>query len=131
MLRNKKNGNNRMWDPEGIRNFGMAPDGVFKFSGVEPEPVNVWDDDQGKYTDELAGWLYPVVQDWTDPETGEIFRQNQIGVVVDDPTELELEFGDLVRFSGLGGFYSRRSHGFKAHAEKIEKVENNGNGKNK
>lgn len=131
MLRNNFNQGSRMWDPEGIRSIGMEPTGDFIFSGVDAEPVNEWDSDAGRFTDEVVGWSYPVIQDWTNSETGEVFRQNQIMVVVDSSRKVELHFGDRVRFEGLGGFYSRRSRQFRAHAEKIEKVKVNGTGKDK
>lgn len=127
MLRNQEN---LMWDPNGIRNAGMDPNGVFTFSGVDAEPVNEWDPALNMFTHEVVGWSYPVVQDWTDPQTGEVFQQNQIEVAIDDVKKLPLKFGDKVRFSGLGGFYSRRSHRFKAHAESIQKVTKDENGKN-
>lgn len=115
-------GSNRMWSPDGVRNIGMEPTGVFKFSGVDAEPVHEWDSGAGRYNDNIVGWSYPVVQDWVDPSTGEVFRQNQIMVTIDSSHKLALKFGDEVRFDGLGGFYSRRSRHFRAHAEKIERV---------
>lgn len=122
MLRNNNQQSSSMWDPDGIRNIGMEPDGIFVFSGVEPEPVNRWDSEASKFTDEVTGWSYPVVQDWADPDTGEVFRQNQIEVVIDDPKKLDIKFGQQVRFAGLGGFYSRKSKKFRAHAQKVERV---------
>lgn len=126
MLRSSRQ-NSRMWDPQEIRNNGMSPEGTFIFAGVDAEPINHWDADAGRFDDsKIDGWSYPVIQDWVD-ENGEVFRQNQILVAVDNPKKLELDFGDRVKFSGLGGFYSRKSRRFKAHAEKIEKVKNDGN----
>lgn len=123
MLRNNFNQGSRMWDPQGIRNNGMAPEGMFVFAGVDAEPINRWDADAGRFDDsEIEGWAYPVIQDWVN-EDGELFQQNQILVAVDNPKKLKLSFGDKVRFEGLGGFYSRKSRKFKAHAEKIEKVD--------
>ncbi|WP_432774574.1 hypothetical protein NM957_00065 (plasmid) [Limosilactobacillus reuteri] len=121
MLRNNSS-QSRMWDPEGIRNVGMEPTGEFIFAGVDAEPVNEWDSENSRFTDKVVGWTYPVVQNWVNKETGEVYRQNQIEVAIDDPQKLDLEFGDKVRFEGLGGFYSRKSRKFRAHAEKIEKV---------
>lgn len=122
MLRNNRQ-NSRMWDPQEIRNNGMAPEGEFIFAGVDAEPINRWDSDAGRFDDsEIEGWAYPVIQDWVN-EDGELFQQNQILVAVDNPKKLKLGFGDKVRFEGLGGFYSRKSRRFKAHAEKIEKVD--------
>lgn len=122
MLRNSSQNSSRMWDPEGIRNVGMAPEGEFVFAGVDAEPVNSWDEENRRFTDKVVGWSYPVIQDWVDKETGEVYRQNQIEVAVDNPQKLDLHFGDKVKFENLGGFYSRKSRKFRAHAEKIEKV---------
>lgn len=76
------------WDPRGIWKYHMNPDGKFTFSGVEPEPMHPWVDDEHRYDKKkIIGWIYPVVQDWANPETGEVFRQNEIRVEMDDTVE--------------------------------------------
>lgn len=122
----KKNGRNfssGSWSPDGLIRAGYEPDGEFKFCGVEPEPIGAYDRETGKFDDtKIVGWSYPVVQDWTNPDTGEIFKQNQLLVDIDDPDQLDVKFGDILKFDKLGGFYSKKSKRYRAMAKKVEKV---------
>ena len=109
----------KMWSSEPLKKIGFAVDGEFTFSGVEREPAFEWAD--GTFTDKLIGFDYPVVQDYVD-ENGEVHRQNQIVVRIEDINAPSFKFGDKLVFDGLGGYYSRKSKRYVCHAENVRKV---------
>lgn len=104
-----------------IARLNMKFDGEFIYIGQAVEPRRSWNDDTGRYDGDVTGYGYWVTQNYVDEDTGELFQQNPILVVIDG-NEIEIKFGDKVKFNGLGGYYSRKKHSYSFKADSIKVV---------
>lgn len=107
---------------EVVTRLNMAPDGDFISCGQLPEPQRRWDQEAKAYVDDdVVAYGYWVCQRYVDEESGEIFRQNPILVIVEGE-EQKIQFGEKVRFSGLAGYYSRKKRSYSFRADSVEAV---------
>lgn len=107
---------------EVVSRLNMDGNGEFVFCGQKPEPRQSWNSDTSKYDGSIIGYGYWVSQNYVDEETGQLYQQNPVLVVVDGD-EIKAKFGDKVKFIGLGGYYSRKKHSYSFKADSMKVIE--------
>ena len=112
------------YDRQTVEDCAMNPDGSFICVGMGYEPEYQWDEDAGEYnTDQVISQGIWVAQDYVDKNTGEHSVQNPVLVRVSDPNAPEINFNDHIKFTGLLGYYSRKSKKCSFRADLVQKVE--------
>lgn len=104
-----------------VTRLNMAVDGDFLFCGQKAEPQRKWSKESKSYDDEVTGYGYWVCQNYVDEETGQLYQQNPILVVIDG-YDRKLNFGDRLRFDGLAGYYSRKKRSYSFRADSVEAI---------
>lgn len=104
-----------------VARLNMNTNGEFLICGQQAEPQRTWDKESKSYEGEVTGYGYWVCQRYVDEETGQLYQQNPILVIVDGQ-DRQLNFGDQVHFDGLAGYYSRKKRSYFFRANSVEVV---------
>lgn len=123
----KKSLKTDLFKSENVGANGMSELLPFIVCGNGPEPKNVWNNNEGRYSDDIDSWGIWVCQNAVDEETGERFVQNPILVEIpveslDEEHANKFKFGDLVKLCGMGGFKSFKYKNWRWRADSIELI---------